>query len=1074
MSGLCRLLACDFLRAWSVDLGPLILCLRRGVAVLVIILGASAAHAQSASATLSGTITDQTGAVLADVQVVVRNTANGFERHTATDRRGSFTAAFLPPGQYTVSARRQGFTTGEIRDVTLNVNAQLSVDIQLSVQGSTEAVNVLASAEPSRAGVSPSVGTVVGREFIANIPLNGRSLHALLQVVPGVVVTTNGFNGASGGGQFSVNGQRTTSNYITVDGVSGNTGMTASVLGSPYASGSGQTAGTTSLGGTNSLVSMDALQEFRIETSTFAPEFGRTPGGQISLVTRSGSATLHGSASEYVRHDSMDANDWFANRDSQPKPKERQNLFSGVLGGPIAKARLFFFGSYERLRLQQPRTATGSLVTPDIRAQAPEVMRSYLDALPLPNGPVLTPGVARYAYSYSDPGSFDVSALRIDIQPSNALTGFVRVSHAPSATSMRGSSLSRNSTTDVRNDAITGVATWVAGQRVTADVRLNWSRNWPQYYNNLDTFGGAIVPAASDIFLTGRDPSAAAVFFRSSLGSFVWGTGSSDQQRQINTVATIAAAVGDHQIKLGVDYRRTLPLLGGYSGMYENFVLFGAPAQQINQMLSGVIGAYELTNADLQQREVVFSNLSLFSQDTWRVSSRLSLTYGLRLERVPPPTETSGRAARTLYGIDSYALQNPRLAPEGTALWHDRLGEVAPRAGAAYRASSRSGWEATLRGGAGVFYDLGLGDVANAFDQAYPFFADKVTLNVPLPLSGAARVPPVLGLDRPQGLAVMDPNLRLPYTRQWNIAWEQTLNRVQTVTVAYVGAAGRRLLQTQSYRQVVADWPDAPTQIVVQRSIGSSRYNALQCQYQRRLSAGLQVLASYSFAQSRDNASTQTDENTPPVSNRDVFEQEWGASDYDIRHQLSIALTYNIPALTFSGLVQAITQGWGVDLLLRAQSAFPVSPSSGTEFYSGDSGDAYAYSARPDSVPGQPIYISDSTVPGGKRFNAAAFAVPSPGTQGNFPRNGLRGFPMSQIDLCVRREFRVPANVRVQVRAELFNLLNHPNFASPATSIDDPLFGQPSQMLNRSLGGLNALYQVGGPRSGQLAVKVIF
>ena len=855
-----------------------------------------------------------------------------------------------------------------------------------------------------------------------------------------------------------------------VDGVSANTGINSFSSGFTGSSGSGQTPETTALGGTNSLVSLDALQEFRIETSTYAPEFGRTPGGQISLLTRSGTNQFHGSASYYFRNEALDANDWFANRGGQPRPRERQNLFSAVLGGPVKKDRVFFFASYEGLRLQQPKAATGSLVTPDVRAQASPFLKPYLNALPLPNGPVLAPGVAQYTFTYSDPGSFNVSAVRVDAQATKTLNFFGRISHAPSESSTRVGTLSSISKVNVRSDSVTGGVTWIRGSQVTADLRVNWTRNWPTVFIDQDTFQGAIVPAVSDIFAPGRDPSSSRAAFNTGIGFFTWGTGNSDRQRQLNVVGTAVWITGGHQVKLGVDYRRIFPLLGSYGGIFESLGFSGSTSAQIARLMSGQISSYQLTNADPSQREAVFSNLSLFAQDTWRVSRSVTLTYGLRLERVPPPTEAGGRQPRTLLGIENDIPQNPRLAPEGTPLWRSRFGEFAPRFGVAYQLRTQAGWETTVRGGAGIFYDLGLGDIATAFQNVYPFFASKGIANVTLPFSGSVRTPPVLGVDPPQQIYLLDPNLRLPYTIQWNASWEQSLGHSQTLTVGYVGAAGRRLLIRQNYFQTLANWPNTQTFFWVQRNRGRSRYNALQVQYQRRLSRGLQVLASYTLARSKDNASDQSDFNVVPSSQADLFAQQYGPSDFDVRNVLSAAITYDLPKLSGPPMLKASFNDWGLDFLIRYQSAFPVTPTSGTFA----AGPYPFFTARPDLVSGQPLNINDGSLPGGRRFNPAAFAAPPAGKQGNFPRNGLRGFPASQVDLALRREFKFGERVRLQLRGELFNLFNHPNFGPPTASITNPLFGQPTQMLGRSLGGLNALYQMGGPRSGQLALKVLW
>ncbi|HEY6183712.1 MAG TPA: TonB-dependent receptor, partial [Terriglobales bacterium] len=587
-----------------------------------------------------------------------------------------------------------------------------------------------------------------------------------------------------------------------------------------------------------------------------------------------------------------------------------------------------------------------------------------------------------------------------------------------------------------------------------------------------DSFGGAIVPQASDIFAPGRDPSRANLLFRGEFGrsfSFSWGAATSDEQRQFNLVSTASRLIGNHQLKVGVDYRRMFPLIGGGgSGLFEVVSvssIFG------DDIVNGQLLEYEIANGDPVSRVPIFSSLSAFIQDTWHPSTRLTLTYGGRFERVPPPTETTGRLPRVVLGIDNDVLKNLRLAPPGTKLWRGRFGEFAPRVGGAYQLITRAGRETTIRGGVGVMYDLDWGSIANAFGTSYPFVADKsLCCELSFPLSAAIRTPPVLGVDPPGRLTVVDPNLRQPYTIQWNTTVEQSLGSAQVVSGSYVGSTGRRLIESQFYpSQSLADFPNVRTSLNITRSIGLSSYKALQIQYRRRLQRGLQALGSYTLAQSRDTASF-VNSITPATRVGGVLDNEFAPSDFDVRHVFSAAVTYDVPKLSAPTFARKVLRDWGLDLLVRYQSAIPVNPTASSVLAS----DGTFYISRPDLVPGQPLYVDDPTVPGGRRFNNAAFKRPAAGTQGNFPRNGLRGFPASQIDLALRRQFAFGENVRLQLRGELFNVFNHPNFGPVNTSITSPLFGQPTQMLNRSLGGLNALYQMGGPRSGQLAVKVVW
>jgi hypothetical protein len=683
-----------------------------------------------------------------------------------------------------------------------------------------------------------------------------------------------------------------------------------------------------------------------------------------------------------------------------------------------------------------------------------------MNALPLPNGATTGIGSAEFAASYSDPASFNVSALRLDAKASDTLTTFVRVSHGPSDSQTRTGALSTVNHTTVDNDAITGGATWVAGSSTTGDLRVNWTRNAPHGFNELTTFGGATIPAASDVFSAGRDASQTLSTFTSPLGNFSWGPGSRDVQRQFNAVGTAAWLTGSHQVKLGVDYRRVLPLLGGHASENVTFTT-------VTGTLIGQTRAYQISNVDGRQREPIFSELSIYAQDTWRASRHLTLTYGFRFERVPPPTEASGRSARTLLGIDTATLQNPRLAPEGTALWRERAGELAPRVGAAYQVITRLGWESTIRSGVGLFYDPGLGDVATAFQSVYPYANSTTTFNATFPLPDSIRVPPPLGVSAPSVLVLLDPNLRMPYTIQWHASWEQNFGVAQTLSVAYIGASGHRLLTQQLYNQPLAEWPTTNTSMVIFRNFGHSAYRAVQLQYQRRLHRGLQALASYSLASSKDNSSADNIP-APPADFADVLVREYSPSDFDVRHQLSASVMYEIPAPS-RWPMQLALRGWRVDLLLRTQSAPPTNPLVTTVILPNNTN----YSLRPDIVLGRSLYIYDAALPGGQRLNPAAFVAPT-GVQGNVARNSLRSFGASQVDLAIRRQFGLGGGARVQINAELFNLFNHPNFGPLTTSLSDPLFGEPKKLLNSSLGGLSPLYQMGGPRSVQLAVKFLF
>jgi hypothetical protein len=301
-----------------------------------------------------------------------------------------------------VVVSKQGFQTVTLTGITLNTQDNLSRNFTLQVGSVSESVTVNGSGVNINT-TDASVGTVVDQQFVKNIPLNGRSFQSLIALVPGVVIVP-ALGTTNTAGQFSVNGQRSSANSFMVDGVSANFGAAAGSFGGVQSS--GNLPGLCALGTTQSLVSVDAMQEFRIQTSTYAAEFGRQPGGQISIVTRSGTSAFHGSAFEYFRHDALDANDRFANRNGQPKPKERQNDFGGTVGGPLpygSKKKTFFFFSYEGLRLEQPQFNLTNVPTVSMRQQTAPALQPLLNAFPLPNGKDLGNGLAELNIGYSDP-----------------------------------------------------------------------------------------------------------------------------------------------------------------------------------------------------------------------------------------------------------------------------------------------------------------------------------------------------------------------------------------------------------------------------------------------------------------------------------------------------------------------------------------------------------------------------------------------------------------------------------------------------------------------------------------------
>lgn len=1059
---------------------PIILCI-----LTLVFAFPAASRAQSSTATLRGTVEDQNGAVVAGVSIALVNKDQQTQRLTTTDAAGGFIFVLLPAGKYSLTATREGFAPVEIKDFTVNVADQVSLKVSLTVGQITQSVEIVDGA--SLVNQSQAVATIINRQFVENLPLNGKSFHSLIGLTPGTVGTKTNFQSQ---GQFSVNGQRPNANYFTVDGVSANIGVGA---GSDLtAAGGGSLPGTSSFGGTNNLVSLEALQEFKIQTSSYAAEFGRMPGGQVQIMTRSGGNDFHGVLFEYFRNDAVDANDWFNNAIGRRKAALRQNDFGGTFGGPVLLPRFgeggrqpgydghnrtFFFFSYEGLRLRLPQTAS-LLVVPTLAARnnAPASFRPFLNAYPVPNGRDLGGGFAEFNASYSDPTALDATSVRVDHTFGPRLSLFGRYNYAPSESSQRLRALSTVQTTALRTETATVGSTQSFTTNIVNELLVNWSRNKAGIVLEIDDFMGA-VPVPESLLFPSFAPKENSFFAFSLSGpratSFAVGRNADNKQRQINVVDNLSATQDAHQLKFGFDFRRLTPVFA--PAKYTLQPSFGSTALSTGITSSLFVG----TNGD--ERSPLFKNFSVYGQDTWRITKRLTLTYGVRWEINPPPVVEGPNQPAVFTGLDSPATL--KLAPAGTPLWQTTYNNFAPRTGIAYQLSRRQGRELMLRGGFGVFYDLGTGLSTNAFSSAFPFTALRNVGSVAFPVVNPASVaPPSLSNNLPATAKVylFDPELKLPYTYQWNFAVDQSLGASQVVSASYVAAVGRRLLRSEQFRAPNANFM---REVIITRNTATSDYHALQAQFRRRLSKGLQALASYTWSHSIDIASSDAS-NAAPVGVIDV-NRDRGSSDFDVRHSLTGAVTYNFPKPNIGFVGNGILRDWSIDAIFTARTATPVNVVTGTDPFS-----IGTPILRPNLTDGIPIYLDDASAPGGRRFNntidparpgcKGPFCPPAGKQQGSLGRNVLRGFPVHQIDFALHRQFNLGERLRLQFKGEAFNLFNHPNFADPSGDLSSIAFGRSTLMLGRGLGagtadgGFNPLYQVGGPRSLQFGLRLLF
>jgi len=1036
---------------------------------LPIILLAVIAHAQSTDATLSGIVVDPSGRPIPKVEIEILNEATGVRFSARTNDDGIYAVSILPPGQYRVQVSKMGFKTLIKPGIVLNVQSAVALNFTLPVGATSESVTVEAGA-PTINTTDGSVSTVIDRNFVSNMPLNGRSFQDLLTLAPGVSqvpVNPSGGNGIGYSGEIIVNGQRTEANYFTVDGVSANTGAQPGNA-SGSAGFAGSVPGETALGSTQSLVSIDALQEFRATTSTYSAEYGRTPGGQFSFTTRSGTSQVHGTTYDYLRNDAMDAGNWFNDYLGKPKGEERQNDFGGTLGGPVSlfghhngSQRIFYFGSYEGLRLDSPQPAT-KIEVPDMgmRQSAPTAVQPPLNAFPVPDGGEdgLNDGLAYYIETVSFPAQIDNTSIRLDYHLSDRWNLFGRYAYTPSFNTTYSGAVSNSTHTNIQS--VTLGSTNMISQHQDNELRFNFTRNASTLDSLSTSLGGARALALDSLPGFGSGSSGSLTFY------LVYGLypelhlrNTSSGQDQFNVTDTYSWQIGRHSLRAGLDWRR-LKTDFTLNNPEEGIYFFNASQVQANNALIGLA-----TTSPRATVSPVYLNFSTFLEDEWKVNSRLSLSLGLRWDINPAPADASGSDPYTLSQTTSLATST--LAPEGTPLWKTDWRGLAPRLGIAYKLGQKVDHETVLRAGYGIFYDLGSALGSGGY-YGIGFVSSSEYLNVNYPLTSSQLSLPVPSVSAPYTGGVVysfDPNLKLPRTMEYNLSIEQALSAGQNLTLNYVGSSGRDLLTNfEYYPSKLGNQNFAPTTPAYVTGNGaSSSYNALQVKYERSLARGFQALVSYTWSHSIDDASANA---LLPYLLR-------GSSDFDIRNQFQAAATYDVPILRSNGIPSKIVNHWGFDLRFQSRSALPVNiespavvdPSTGTYYF-----------YQPNFVENQPLYLRGSQYPGKRIINYAAFQAAPAYVQGNVPRNAARAFDAVQADVATHRTFPIHDRLNLQFRAEAFNLLNHPQFGAIYNQLSNgpALFGYSYNTLNSQLGGLNPLYQIGGPRSLQVMLRLAF
>ena len=1038
-----------------------------------------------------GTVADVTGGVLPKVEVLVVNERTGLARATATGPYGNFEVASLLPGDYRVEARLAGYRPATHTGIALQVNQRAFVAITLELGPITDQVVVRAAA-PTVDGYTATVGTVIDNQKLVDLPLNGRDFFQLSALVTGAQPAAEGSQNANEGGAVSLNGVREQSNNFLLDGIDNNNLVTNQVVIHP---------------------SIDAVEEFKIQTSSYSAEFGRSGGAQFNFVTRSGTNNYSGSLYEFLRNAALDARNAFDEPD-RPIPQFQRNQFGGTAGGPVRRDRSFFFVNYEGLRVRQAltRVATvpplawiggdfSSLLTGDVdpatgldrgqlvdpRTGAPIVGNVIPPALRDPAGGEIAkfypppddrsasiPGPATVAPKHRNNGS--QFTLRGDQHLGKSAQVLARYTRAADDR-FNPFDIQTDSTNVpgyghmVANRAHSVVAAWthVLGSRSVNDLRVGWTRQ-----NNLmlQEHQGNDVSAALGIRGLTTDPLAVGRpgVVLSETDALIDSVNLPQESTAstLHIVENLTWLRGQHSFKSGLDFRRFS--LDFFLDLYARgqFTFAGLSGNSLADLLLGVpLTALRQNPAKDSLTNLRTNALNAYFQDDWRIRPNLTLNLGVRYELNQPITDTHDRF--TIPDLDDPAGTFLQVGTGGIprAGYHTDTNNIAPRFGLAWRPFQDD--ETVIRGAYGVYYDVGIAN-ANVLPRLNPpYFALDLVVGPPSLTDAFGGM--ALPLTVANGIA---DDFHDGIYQHWNINVQRALRPGLVLDVGYFGSRGGSLLRRIDRNQGPAGGPPVRNPAfgpaVFSESNASSRYRALEVRLERRLSDGLSLLSAYTWSRSRDDASSlfgSTAAGGPlggvPQNSFDT-DAEWAHSDFDSPHRYAASVVWQLPLgagrryLNQSGLAGAIAGDWQVAGILTLQSGRPFTVFYGeTANYSGTDNGANGGPGfdRPDRVGDPDVDRRSATL----WYNPLAFRPPD-NTFGTEGRNTLRGDSVQNLDLAFYKEIRTPGGTRLQLRVEIFNAFNAAFFFLP---IGD---------LTKANAG--TVTRAGDARQLQLGLKLLF
>lgn len=1027
--------------------------------------------AQSDRGRLTGRVTDVAGAVVPNATVKIEDTRTDAARETQTGADGLYVIDGLLSSTYKVTVTSAGSADSVFENVNVATGQERRLDASLQVATVRQSIVVESGALAELETSSASIGANVTAREVANLPLNGRQLSQLYLMVPGA--------SSSGSGQFNemrFSGRANEQNTIRYDGI-----QAGSILGSSPGDATG--GGATQMRLSQSL---ENVQEFRVEASTYSAEYGRGTGGQVTVITKSGGNQLHGGLFEYFRNDYMDARNAF---DKQPKAAPlRLNQFGGSLGGAIIKDRAFFFVSQENLAQRVYVPFLQNTFSALARSQAVPAIQPLLAAFPLGNaGPTSNPLQDNVTGTLSSFVNDHFGSARFDFKLNDKNSLYVRYnrqqgeSFAPNDISGSG-----GETRQTAQNAIIDLTT-VLTPTMLNDLKLGHNnykaRNITQGVNlpGLDlsdigfSIGGGTQSGATG-FVSPRGAGSTPISHASPYTAYEW-----------SFIDTLSWTRGSHSLKFGFEGNPRaiyMDQIGGISYTFTNVQAFLANTPSLVSVTSNVSDPSPFFQGATGVRKGVQYFVGGFVQDEWKVKRNLTLNIGMRYDYFSPLNEQHGHAVNV--NTDTGAL-----ITSGYSLSASKL-NFGPRLALAWSPEALKN-HTVFRIGGGYYFGPGQGE-----DQWQPILNDLVAVT----RSSGVAYP----IDRHAVISTFDPNSPNAgyqprvFSSGYNIpekvlsytaSIQQTLPGQSVLTVAYVGSQGRNLFQRTIANRITGlgmnpttgavivnrEFGNRYAELDVKTSFGVNHYDSLQIGWNRRFSSGLNMSSQYTWSH---NIGTSGGSNEATTSQSNYgFGGERGDNSFDIRHVFNFAALYELPfgkgrKFNFNDkkFADLIFGGWQMGGSVNMRTGLPINvlmTRTDTLYYNTitkqyvtspvlnggvpvtvpvlniPGGGQSRGVQRPDLVPGVNPYVDSKS---GFLLNPAAFAVPQPGTYGNLARNALRGPGFGQLDMTMSKQFRIRERFKTELRGEVYNIMNHPNWANPTANLGSG--GQPGTAFSRS------------------------